>query len=164
MQLTRRLTLQGLLACSLLSLCSLISAQDKNVTIEDFAFLQGFWTGSGFGGVSEEMWMPASDGSMFGIFKQSSAAGITFTEFMEITKIGEEFVLRLKHFNPDFTGWEQKDEYVTFRLQSVAPNQAVFNGLSYTRVDGTQLRIELRLRESDGSVNTEVFELQKSAL
>ena len=73
-------------------------------------------------------------------------------------------MLRLKHFNPDFTGWEQKDEYVTFRLQSVAPNQVVFNGLSYTLVDPTHLRIELRLREDDGSVHTEVFDLHKRAL
>jgi len=156
--------LGALLGPALLSFSLGTLAQDQTPSIDDFAFLQGFWSGSGFGGVSEEMWMPAADGSMFGIFKQSSAAGITFTEFMEIIRIGTDFVLRLKHFNPDFTGWEQKDEYVTFRLQSVAPNQVVFNGLSYTLVDPTHLRIELRLREDDGSVHTEVFDLHKRAL
>lgn len=161
MRLITRYAFQALFVSSWLCFGSFVAAQDSKPTIGDFAFLQGFWSGSGFGGVSEEMWMPPSDGSMFGIFKQSSAAGITFTEFMEITQVGGEFVLRLKHFNPDFTGWEAKDEYVTFRLQSVAPNQAVFGGLSYTLVDATHLRIELRLRESDGSVNTEVFEMQK---
>ena len=139
-------------------------AQEPAPTMEDFAFLNGFWSGTGFGGVSEEIWMPAKDGSMFGIFKQSSDAGITFTEFLEITQVGGEFVLRLKHFNPDFTGWEEKDEYVTFRLQSVSPNKAVFSGLSYTLIDATNLRIELRLQESDGTVNTEVFDLYKKEL
>ena len=160
----RAVTLRGLWVCILLALSPFSMAQDKAASIDDFAFLQGFWVGTGFGGVSEEMWMPASDGSMFGIFKQSSEAGITFTEFMEITQVGGEFVLRLKHFNPDFSGWEEKDENVTFRLESVAPNKAVFNGLSYTLVDPTHLRIELRLRENDGSVNTEVFELRKGDL
>jgi hypothetical protein len=74
------------------------------------------------------------------------------------------FVLRLKHFNPDFTGWEEKSDYVTFPLRSVAPNQAVFSGLSYTLVDGDKLRIELQLRQSDGTVETEVFELTRRAL
>lgn len=156
--------LRALFTVGILSLQLTAVGQDKIATIDDFAFLQGLWTGTGFGGVSEEMWMPAADGSMFGIFKQSSAAGITFTEFMEITKVADEFVLRLKHFNPDFTGWEEKDEYVTFRLQSVAPNQAVFGGLSFTRVDANHLRIELRLQESDGTLNTEVFEMQKRPL
>lgn len=100
----RNLTLCGLLTCILLALCAFSMAQDKSASVEDFAFLQGLWVGTGFGGKSEDMWMPASDGSMFGIFKQSSAQGITFTEFMEITQIGGEFVLRLKHFNRDFTG------------------------------------------------------------
>lgn len=159
-----RLIFGGLLACTFLTLTPFSIAQEKSVRIDDFAFLQGLWTGTGFGGVSEEMWMPASDGSMFGIFKQSSAAGITFTEFMEITQVAGEFVLRLKHFNPDFTGWEEKEENVTFRLQSVAPNQASFDGLIYTLVDATHLRIELRLRQADGSVNTEVFELRKRDL
>ncbi len=156
-----RVIFGAMLTCTLFSLPPLSMAQEKSVSIEDFAFLQGLWVGTGFGGVSEEMWMPASDGSMFGIFKQSSEAGITFTEFMEITQVADEFVLRLKHFNPDFTGWEEKGENVTFRLQSVAPNQAVFNGLSYTLVDENHLRIELRLRDGNGNVNTEVFDLRK---
>ncbi len=156
-----RMIFGGLLACTLFSFPPFSMAQEKSISIEDFSFLQGFWVGTGFGGVSEEMWMPASDGSMFGIFKQSSEAGITLTEFMEITQIADEFVLRLKHFNPDFTGWEEKDENVTFHLQSVAPNQAVFNGLSYTLVDDNHRPIELRLRDGDGNVNTEVFDLRK---
>lgn len=160
MELPIMQSLRALLCIGLLNLGMAASAQEKSPVIEDFAFLQGFWSGTGFGGKSEEMWMPASDGSMFGIFKQSSAAGITFTEFMEITKVAEEFVLRLKHFNPDFTGWEEKEEYVTFPLVSVAPGQALFNGLSYIVVND-QLRIELRLRETDGAVNTAVFEFTK---
>lgn len=135
--------------------------QNAPPTMADFDFLKGYWQGTGFGGRSEEIWMPAADGSMFGIFKQASDAGITFTEFMEITQVGENFVLRLKHFNPDFTGWEAQDEYVTFTLRSVAPNKAVFGGLTYTRIDSTNLRIELRLQESDGNVHTEVFDLVK---
>lgn len=153
-----------LFACLLLLVVARIgTAEEKVPEMADFAFLNGFWVGSGFGGVSEEMWMPASSGSMQGIFKQSSDDGVVFTEYMEITEVDGAFALRLKHFNPDFSGWEEKADYVTFPLRSVAPNQAVFGGLTYTVVADT-LRVELRLRESDGSVNTEVFEMTRRAL
>ncbi len=53
-----------------------IVAQSSWTRIEDFGFLTGYWAGEGMGGRSEEMWMPPSDGSMFGIFKQSDANGL----------------------------------------------------------------------------------------
>ena len=108
-------------------------------------------------GRSEEMWMPPAGARMFGIFKQSDDSGLIFSEFMEITNVEGEFVLRLKHFNPDFSGWEEKTEHVTFRFESVVENKVVFGALSYERVSENKLRVELRLRESDGKFHTEVF-------
>lgn len=57
--------------------------------------------------------MPASDDRMFGIFKQSNDSELVFTEFVEITSVDGEYLLRLKHFNPDFSGREESDEHVT---------------------------------------------------
>ncbi len=45
-----------------------LHAEDGDISIEDFSFLTGYWSGEGFGGDTEEMWMPAVDGKMFGIF------------------------------------------------------------------------------------------------
>ena len=58
--------------------------QADTPTISDFAFLTGFWKGAGFGGVSEEMWMPPAVGRMFGIFKQS--AGTLTAEVFSFTR------------------------------------------------------------------------------
>lgn len=131
------------------------------VSIDDFKFLTGTWIGAGMGGKSEEMWMPPADGRLFGIFKQSSDEGLIFSEFMEITEVDGEFVLRLKHFNPDFSGWEDKTEHVTFRLKSVGVDQADFGSLRYEVLDGNTLQIQLDMRAGDGSTSTEVFELQR---
>ncbi|NKB34938.1 MAG: hypothetical protein GKR91_17720 [Pseudomonadales bacterium] len=144
----------------LLTPCLAVSAQaNDEVTIDDFAFLTGAWSGTGFGGISEEMWIPPSDGRMFGIFKQSTTEELTFTEFMEIVETDEGWILRLKHFNPDFSGWEEKNDYVTFKFQSVTENKAVFGGLSYEIVDSGHLEIQLRLRQDDGSISTAIFDL-----
>ena len=132
---------------------------DDDVTIDDFSFLTGAWSGTGFGGISEEIWMPASGGRLFGIFKQSTEEELVFTEFMEISETDEGWILRLKHFNPDFSGWEEKNDYVTFPFRSVSKNKAVFGGLTYEIVASGHLEISLRLRHDDGSTTTEIFDL-----
>ncbi len=131
------------------------------VKIEDFAFLTGYWDGTGFGDRSEEMWMPPSGGRMFGIFKQHNNGELQFSEFMEISENESGWALRLKHFNPDFSGWEAPDEHVTFRLESLSDNEAVFGGLRFELVAPDNLRIALRLRQDDGSLTTEVFEFRR---
>lgn len=153
----------GFLACySFLSISA--HAAESGPTIADFEFLVGYWEGSGFGGQSEEIWMPPRDGRMFGIFKQSSAAELQFTEFIEISREADTFVVRLRHFNSDFTAWEDKQEYVTFPLISVDTNKATFEGLSYELIAEDQLRITLVLHSSDGSQRTEFFNLQRKSL
>lgn len=143
--------MKKILATALLVLGFLpIRAGAQQVLIDDFAFLTGFWTGTGLGGQVEEVWMPPQDGRMFGIFKLSNDAGLRFTEFMEITEVDGQFVLRLKHFNPDFSGWEAQDEHVTFRLESVAANEALFRGLTYRVTENDALEIEITLRYDDG--------------
>lgn len=153
-----------LLLLSFITIAPSALADEGQVSIEDFAFLTGFWQGEGFGGVSEEMWMPPADGRMFGLFKQSNDSELQFSEFIEITEESDGFVLRLKHFNPDFSGWEEKSDYVTFPLRSVSENKAVFGGLSYELVEQDRLRIELRMRQSDDTVTTEVFNLVRHRL
>lgn len=152
----------------LLTTCLLLAAlaSTNNVvadetSIDDFAFLTGFWRGTGFGGESEEIWMPPAHGRMFGIFTQYSEGELVFSEYMEITQENGEFLLRLKHFNPDFSGWEEKTDYVTFKFESVEDNKAVFSGLSYQVSDNDTLTIALRMRRSDGNLTTEQFSFSR---
>ncbi len=139
-------------------------AQSSTVSIDDFAFLKGYWSGTGFGGHSEEVWMPPVDGRMFGVFKQSDSNELVFTEFMEIVESDGRFVLRLKHFNPDFSGWEEMNDHVTFKLSSVGHNKAVFGGLSYEIVAPNALQVKLNMRNDDGSTVTEVFDFTRVEL
>ena len=147
-----------------LNLCQITLAQQQEISISDFGFLQGYWQGTGFGGQSEEIWMPPKNGRMFGVFKQSQDGELVFTEFMEIIESGESFLLRLKHFNPDFSGWEEKDEHVTFNLTSVSKTKAVFGGLSYEIVGTNSLQVQLKMRDDEGNTFTEIFDFERSEL
>ena len=150
-----------ILLSALLWVPTALHADDGAASIEDFSFLSGYWSGEGFGGESEEMWMPAVDGKMFGIFKQSSDNELQFSEFMEISAVDGVFQLRLKHFNPDFSGWEDSDEHVIFPLQSISNGKIVFDGLSYELTGNTKLKIEVSIGQSDGEVTTATFNLSR---
>ncbi|MCG8506809.1 MAG: DUF6265 family protein [Sphingomonadales bacterium] len=138
-------------------------AQDK-VSIDDFAFLTGYWKGTGLGGEVEEVWMPPVDGRMFGIFKLSGDGELSFTEYMEITQQEGQWVVRLKHFNPDFSGWEEKDDHVTFHLDSVRENEALFGGLTYKVSNGNELEVTVRLNYSDGRTVVEPLNFVRQSL
>jgi hypothetical protein len=136
----------------------------QQTRIEDFAFLTGYWTGTGLGGEVEEIWMPPVDGRMFGIFKLSGEGELVFSEYMEIVEENGEFLLRLKHFNPDFSGWETQNEHIEFKLESVATNSARFKGLRYEVNESAQLHIHVTLHYDDGRAVEEPLVLNRQQL
>jgi hypothetical protein len=69
--------------------------------------------------------------------------------------------LRLKHFNPDLTGWEEKDKTVDFRFIKKDGNRIYFTGLTFERRGNFELNIYLSLRQKDGTVKEEVFRMRR---
>lgn len=103
----------------------------------DAAWLVGQWSGEGIGGAeAHESWFAPSGDTMVGTFVQETpGGGIMFTEHMYLMEHEGSLVVRLKHFNPDLTGWEEKDGMVTFHLRAAEPCALYFNALTY-RCDG----------------------------
>jgi Domain of unknown function (DUF6265) len=106
-------------------------------TLADAAWLIGQWSGSGIGGAeAHEDWLVPSGSTMVGTFVQETAeGGIMFTEHMYLMEQDGSLVVKLKHFNADLTGWEEKDGMLTFRLLAAEPCALYFNALTY-RCDG----------------------------
>ncbi|PZX49198.1 DUF6265 family protein [Algoriphagus chordae] len=115
--------------------------------VSELDWLEGFWVGTGFGGECEEVWMPAVDGNMIGTFRFWSEGKLIFSEFMNIVQEGETFSLKLKHFNPDLSPWEEKEEWTTFRLVETAENTVYFHGLTMKR-EADEIRLWLALTEN----------------
>jgi hypothetical protein len=95
-------------------------------------WLVGQWWGEGIGGApAMESWLPPTGDTMVGTFVQSTEeGGIRFTEHMYLMEEGGSIVLRLKHFNADLTGWEEKGDMLTFRLVAIEPCAAYFHALT----------------------------------
>lgn len=130
--------------------------------VEDLNWLAGFWTGTGLGGDCEEVWLPAQDGHMIGTFRFWSEGKLVFSEFMNLVQDGESVSVKLKHFNPDLSPWEEKEKWTTFKLVELGENTAWFHGLTYER-KGDELIIHLALTEK-GERRIEEFRLTRKVL
>lgn len=129
---------------------SVRSADPDPVTLEDFAFMAGRWQAAAFGGTLEEAWDRPWDGSMIGTCKVTVSGAPSFYEFMSLTIDSAGPAMKIKHFNPDFTGWEEKGESTVFPFISVSENEARFEGVTYTLLSADSLRIVINLGHSEG--------------
>ncbi len=130
--------------------------------LSQFEWLTGYWTGTGLGGVCEELWLPHSDNSMHGIFKMSKDGEVQFSEYMILVEEAGTVTLKLKHFSRDLTPWEEKEKWVEFRLVKLEGETAFFSGLTYMR-SGNDLSVSLRMR-AKGKTWTEKFSFSKTGL
>lgn len=150
---------------ALLTLCFGISFSSVPLTestetppfrIEDYQWLAGSWIGDGFGGISEETWSLPVDGTMMGMYRHHKDGKILFYEFLLLDETG----MRLKHFNPDLTGWEDKEGMVTFEMISFSKTKLEMKGLVFELKSENEMEIRLRLNEN-GEVRTEVFKMKR---
>jgi len=133
--------------------------------IEDLAWLAGSWEGPGIEGApAQESYAPPLGGTIAGTFvQQDGEGGVMFYEFIQIAKDGDSLVLRLKHFDPDMTGWEEPKDFVSFPLIAREGDIWYFDGLTFDRQAPDRLRISVRMHHSDGSVSELAFPLARAA-
>lgn len=105
--------------------------------LSQMEWLVGQWSGTGIGGAPAlESWLPPTGSTMIGTFVQQADNGaIMFTEHLYLIEEEGSLVLRLKHFNADLTGWEEKDEMLTFRLVAMEHCGAYFRALTLRCAD-----------------------------
>ncbi len=131
-------------------------------TITDMAWFAGHWTGEGLGGQVEEIWSPAQAGAMMGMFRLLLDGKTAFYELMTLVEEGGSLVLRVKHFNPDLTGWEDKGESVDFALVAVDGDRCLFDGLTFHRLSDDALTIYVAIAAKDGAVREEAFRFRRA--
>ncbi|MEL7217542.1 MAG: DUF6265 family protein [Pseudomonadota bacterium] len=106
-------------------------------TLDQLDWLVGQWAGEGIQGApAMESWLAPTGDTMVGTFVQETTDGaIMFTEHMYLMQESGTLALRLKHFNADLTGWEEKDDMLTFRLVAMEPCAVYFNALTLRCAD-----------------------------
>jgi len=130
-------------------------------TLADLAWLVGSWEGQGISGPARETYMPAMGGQMAGHFIQTRGDGIWFYEIMTIVERGGSLAYRLRHFNADLTGWEERNQVLDFPLVAREGDAFYFNDLTIRR-DGPDGMIgAVRIRNPDGTSREAVFRYRR---
>lgn len=130
-------------------------------TVADMAWLAGRWTGEGLGGWNEEIWSPPAHGVMMGMYRMARDGKTVFYEFLLIRETERGLAMRLKHFHPDLTAWEEKEKFVEFLYVGKTENRIYFEGLTFERASDDRLQIYLALRGKDGGVSEQRFTMTR---
>ena len=125
-------------------------------------WLAGTWTGEGIGGArATEVYSPPGGGSVAGHFVQEDGeGGVEFFEILQIAEVDGSLVYRLKHFDDELAGWEEKDKYVSFPLVAIEKEAVYFDGLTLRR-EGDALVSAVLVRQTDGSVKEYAFRYRR---
>lgn len=126
-----------------------------------FAWLAGTWVGEGLGGQIEETWSAPRGGVMVGMFQHLVADRPNFYELFTIGVERGEWVMRLRHFDPDLSGWEEKDACLLWDCTLREPGRAGFGPVLYEREGDDQLRVSVELDRGEGG-STEEFVLRRA--
>ncbi len=115
--------------------------------IDKLSWLSGGWKGEKWGGTIEEYWSEPEDGNMIGMFRFIRDGRIQFTELMYIQEKDQTLLFRLKHFDKDFKGWEDKDNPIDFPLIEMKDNDTIFDGLTYQLMPDRKLKATLFIKD-----------------
>lgn len=126
-------------------------------SLSRLGWLIGHWQGEALGGVCQEVWSPPLGDSMVGAFKLVKNDSTVFYELMTIIEANESLILKLKHFNSDLTGWEEKDEAASYPLVEMKTESVYFSGLTMEKVSADSLNVYVGMRQKDGRLSELIF-------
>jgi hypothetical protein len=132
-------------------------------TLADMAWLAGHWTGEALGGQSEEIWSEPAGGAMMGMYRLVRDGKPVFYELLTIVEEKGSLMLRLKHFNPDLTGWEEKLKTIDFPLVAKSDGAVHFDGMSFHPKGNDALTVYLAIHQKDGTMREEAFAYKRRA-
>ncbi|MBY6204838.1 DUF6265 family protein [Halomonas denitrificans] len=130
-------------------------------SIDELSWLAGSWVGEGLGGRAREVYSPPMGGVITGhfVFQRGDAMG--FSEILSIAPLGDSLVYRLKHFHPDLTGWEEKDEVIEFPLVAKEGDAFYFDGLTIRKDGEDGMVAAVRIDRGDAGVSEAVFRYRR---
>ncbi len=125
------------------------------------SWMEGHWKGTAFGGTTEEIWSPASGGSMMFVFRHMLDEKVNFYEVGHIRELNNSLIFELKHFDTNLHGWEEKDEVQQFRFIKADSNRVYFDGFTFENVSPEEMNIHGLIGNDDGTKSEIVFNYKK---
>ena len=140
-------------------------ASSPPARIAEVAWLTGYWVGEGLGGEVEDVWLPPKAGVLLGAFRLHRTDGKPgFYELFAIEEVDDTLQFVVKHFHPDWVGWEEKDKALRIRLSRVSADEIAFGRIVFQRTAPDRLVVKLAIREKDGTLRHETLAYRRKPL
>jgi len=132
-------------------------------SIDQLAWLAGSWVGTGMGSDVTETYSAPLGGRITGHFAMADGkGGVAFTELVDYVPAGQSLAYRVRHFNPDMTGWEDRTgKPVVFPLVAIEGNRWFFDGMTLERNGSDALTMWVRITE-DGKTQEVPFRFTRA--
>jgi hypothetical protein len=89
--------------------------------------------------------------------------GVAFTELVDYVPVGRSLAYRVRHFNPDMTGWEDKTgKAILFALVAVEKDHWFFDGMTIERTAANAMTMWVRTNDK-GKVAEVPFRFTRAA-
>ena len=137
------------------------NATSPRAGLEQVSWIQGQWRGEAFRGIAEEIWSAPEGESMMFVFRLIVDGKIAFYEIGGIRLVDNTLLLQLKHFNSDFTGWEEKDQTIDFKLVKIEANKVYFDQLTFESISENEMNVYVVVGHDDGSQEEVKFNYHK---
>jgi hypothetical protein len=138
-------------------------AASPPATLADVAWIKGHWRGPGIGGQAEEIWSAPDGGAMMCAFRVLKDGKVWFYEISLIAEDKGSLVLRVKHFNADLTGWEEKAEVQNFALVKIEKDAVYFDGITFRKSADGGMDVYVSIHHRDNSVTEGHFDYARVA-
>lgn len=116
-------------------------------SIDQLSWLAGSWVGTGMGADVTETYSAPLGGRITGHFAMADGkGGVAFTEIVDYVPLRTSLAYRVRHFNPDLSGWEDKTgKPVIFPLVAIEKDRWFFDGMTLDRTGPNALTMWVRI-------------------
>lgn len=127
--------------------------------LADIGWIVGQWAGRQDGGAfASESYSPPAGGQITGHFFEEKDGRVTLMELLQIVERDGSLVYRLRHFRPDFSGWEDATgKPREYPLLAIDRDHAWFDGLTLDRSDPRTLVVAVMVKGKDGEAREIVY-------
>jgi hypothetical protein len=157
----------------LFAAAALGAAQDGGtLSLDALSWVAGRWQGQLPWGMIEEIWSPASNGVMMGMFRMETRGKASLYEFMTLSQTASGVSLKIRHFNGAFAAREEKDKSVDFALTAAKGPEFTFfvdEGaakvtLVYRKTGADSMEVDFKKVPVEGKTEEIRFPYRRAAL
>jgi hypothetical protein len=117
--------------------------QQSDIHLDELNWIIGSWYGGNNTEKMEEHWFPRLGDALSGWFRWKKENSIFLYEFMLFQQVDKATKLKIKHFDANLVGWEEKDKWVEYEAWESRPNKILLKAadpshsswISYEKID-----------------------------